>query len=551
MEKIIGKVSATEKNPATIDEFYFWTNSDVLLSPFDVVKVSHLNNSISYGVIEEINHVTDSASHFSSYISSDFGSIKEDEIVNGNTDRVAFNYIRARVIGNNDNVYIPVLHGTPVQLCSVEDIKYALGLDEKNIKNPLRCGYLEMYGEKVPVDINADFIIGPDGAHLNVSGISGLACKTSYSMFLLNSLQQKCMKEKKGKSVAYVFFNVKGQDLLRIDSPVEKLAKEQEDLYKMLELEPKPFKNVHYYYPYSNSKEHHNIQSYGDWNGFVQFQFGHGLASTYKYPFKQCKNKLEYMFSNEDDPSSTLASIITYVNNENKPFGGCKTWKQFQDAINEVFDDASSPARKEIVLSSWKKFSRILHKVISDNLFNDAMDEEKSEVYLSDEIRSIKPNEVKVVDLARLDPSTQAFVFGDIIETINDMMSGKVSDELPDKIVIFVDELNKYASKDTPKDSPILKQLLEIAERGRSLGAILFSVEQFRSAIHDRVKGNCSTSAYGRTNFVEVGKDDYKYLGNTYRTMMTRLSPGDYIISNPALRSLIKIKFPRPTYKQD
>ena len=193
----------------------------------------------------------------------------------------------------------------------------------------------------------------------------------------------------------------------------------------------------------------------------------------------------------------------------------------------------------------------ILHKVISDNLFNDAMDEEKSEVYLSDEIRSIKPNEVKVVDLARLDPSTQAFVFGDIIETINDMMSGKVSDELPDKIVIFVDELNKYASKDTPKDSPILKQLLEIAERGRSLGAILFSVEQFRSAIHDRVKGNCSTSAYGRTNFVEVGKDDYKYLGNTYRTMMTRLSPGDYIISNPALRSLIKIKFPRPTYKQD
>ena len=143
--------------------------------------------AISYGVIEEINHVTDSASHFSSYISSDFGSIKEDEIVKGNTDRVAFNYIRARVIGNNDNVYIPVLHGTPVQLCSVEDIKYALGLDEKNIKNPLRCGYLEMYGEKVPVDINADFIIGPDGAHLNVSGISGLACKTSRRANLLRT----------------------------------------------------------------------------------------------------------------------------------------------------------------------------------------------------------------------------------------------------------------------------------------------------------------------------------------------------------------------------
>lgn len=116
--------------------------------------------------------------------------------------------------------------------------------------------------------------------------------------------------------------------------------------------------------------------------------------------------------------------------------------------------------------------------------------------------------------------------------------------------VVFVDELNKYASKDTPNSSPILQQLLEVAERGRSLGIILFSVEQFRSAILERIKGNCATSAYGRTNFVEVGKPDYKYLGETYKTMMTRLAPGDYIISNPALRSLVKIKFPRPTYKE-
>ena len=82
------------------------------------------------------------------------------------------------------------------------------------------------------------------------------------------------------------------------------------------------------------------------------------------------------------------------------------------------------------------------------------------------------------------------------------------------------------------------------------LALILFSVEQFRSAILERIKGNCATSAYGRTNFVEVGKPDYKYLGETYKTMMTRLAPGDYIISNPALRSLVKIKFPRPTYKE-
>ena len=37
MESVIGKVSATEKNPSTIDEFYFWTKAGCKLGPFDVV----------------------------------------------------------------------------------------------------------------------------------------------------------------------------------------------------------------------------------------------------------------------------------------------------------------------------------------------------------------------------------------------------------------------------------------------------------------------------------------------------------------------------------
>ena len=55
MAKVIGKVSATEKCPSTIDEFYFWTDKKQILSPFDVVKVNHESGSITFGVIEEIN----------------------------------------------------------------------------------------------------------------------------------------------------------------------------------------------------------------------------------------------------------------------------------------------------------------------------------------------------------------------------------------------------------------------------------------------------------------------------------------------------------------
>ena len=113
-----------------------------------------------------------------------------------------------------------------------------------------------------------------------------------------------------------------------------------------------------------------------------------------------------------------------------------------------------------------------------------------------------------------------------------------------------MDELNKYASTDTPKNSPILKQILEVTERGRSQGVNLFAAEQFRSAIYDRVKGNCSTQAYGRTNSIETSKADYKIVPSTYKNILTRLDQGEYIVHNPIFRSMLKIKFPKPIYKQ-
>ena len=86
MLQVIGKVSATEKMPSTIDNFYFWTDKGQILSPFDIVKVEHVSSnsdkSITYGVIEEITHVTDAASHFTNFISSNFGdtfqSVQDD-----------------------------------------------------------------------------------------------------------------------------------------------------------------------------------------------------------------------------------------------------------------------------------------------------------------------------------------------------------------------------------------------------------------------------------------------------------------------------------------
>lgn len=60
------------------------------------------------------------------------------------------------------------------------------------------------------------------------------------------------------------------------------------------------------------------------------------------------------------------------------------------------------------------------------------------------------------------------------------------------------------------KRSPILRQIIDINERGRSQGITQFSAEQFKSAIHERVEGNASTRAYGITNAIEVSKVEHR-----------------------------------------
>ena len=551
----IGKIIATEKQPSTIEEFTFWTKKDLKLKPFDVVVVDHIKDangdpSKTFGVVEEISHITDSPSALAGYISSDFGDINSDAY----TERIGMNYVKCKVVGNDKGIYIPVQEGRKVCLANEEQIMEALGL--KDVKNPLPAGYIEMYDgdnkQTLPVHFNSHFLIGPEGAHLNIAGISGLASKTSYAMFLMKAIQDVAMKEKK-ESVAFIMMNVKGTDLLNIDHLNERKDEIEEirPVYEKLGMEMKPFQNVKYYYPYSKDFTAYTYEKEKN----IKNRMEAGKAFQFKYLFETDEDKecLDLLFANIDDPNETIESIINYIISNGQGFKGVATWEDFKNALYSQTQagKAKTQGGDSISVMSWRKFYRLFNKsyLKCQQMFTNQLGKS---VRLRDQVEQISKNDVMVIDVAKLDEESQGFVFGDVMRAVYNLKLGssmRPDEEIPDRIIIFIDELNKYASNDVPKSSPILRQLLDITERGRSLGIVLFGAEQFVSDIHKRVKGNCATQAFGRTNAIEITKEDFRFVPSVYKTMLTRLKQGEYIIQNPVFRSMLNIKFPKPIYK--
>jgi DNA helicase HerA-like ATPase len=162
----------------------------------------------------------------------------------------------------------------------------------------------------------------------------------------------------------------------------------------------------------------------------------------------------------------------------------------------------------------------------------------------------IRGGEVVVVDIAKLTDDEQTLVFGDILRTLYARYAeaDESDEDLPEKVIIFVDELNKYAPL-REKESPIIEQVLDIAERGRSLGIVLFGAEQFMSAVHPRVVGNCSTRVFGRSGSAELAAEHYRSLDPAIKGNITRMGKGELVLEHAIYRQPVKVVFPLPAYR--
>jgi DNA helicase HerA-like ATPase len=154
---------------------------------------------------------------------------------------------------------------------------------------------------------------------------------------------------------------------------------------------------------------------------------------------------------------------------------------------------------------------------------------------------------VYVVDVANLEEDAQDLIFARIVSKLREHLERR--DLGVKHLIVFVDELNKYAPGDGA-DTYVRKMLLDIAERGRYLGLVLFGAQQFRSQVHRRVVGNSGTALFGRMDPDELSTPGYAVLSPATRTKLATLEKGQLMVRHPHFTQPIFVRFPRPSVMQ-
>ena len=156
---------------------------------------------------------------------------------------------------------------------------------------------------------------------------------------------------------------------------------------------------------------------------------------------------------------------------------------------------------------------------------------------------SFEDRTVYVVDVASSEEDAQDLIFARVVSKLREHLERR--DLGVNHLVVFVDELNKYAASDA-QDTYVRRMLLDIAERGRYLGLVLFSAQQFRSQVHRRVVGNSGTALFGRMDADELATPGYAVLSPATRTKLATLDKGQLMVRHPHFTQPIFIRFPRP-----
>jgi DNA helicase HerA-like ATPase len=434
-------------------------------------------------------------------------------------------------------VFMPPDPGAAVRVVQGADFQKALYIDRMEKKIPIG---MTRTGEAIFA--NLEFLDGTRGAHASISGVSGVATKTSYAMFLIYSLFHSGALGTESANTKAIVFNVKGEDLLWLDKPNNRLGPDQCRAYERLGLPSGPFQSVELLAPVRRRSE----------VPMPDTGSRHDGVRPYCWTLREFARDrlLRFAFADAEDARSQISFIITQVEralehaarqgSDNDPaleLLGTKlvTFAEFVECVSTNLDQIAQTA----AAGTRDAFRRRLHAASHHMGHLVRGDRESAEFRINWDA-----GQVTVIDIHKLHSIAQMFVVGVVLKR---MMERKEEQGTARPLVFVVlDELNKYAPRSGW--SPIQDVLLDIAERGRSLGVSLFGAQQTASEVERRVVANAALKVVGRLDAAEGAHGEYGFLTPVARRRATILSPGTMIVAQPEIPTPILLHFPFPSW---
>src|SRR3954447_16295251 len=538
----VGRVVATELKPSTPHQFYFWTAQASPIGIGALVRVEDRARTV-FGVVTDGFAYSDLVSPLQAVVGAQGDPAASTA---SQTGRAEIRLYAAAVLRQLPEEPLQPVPLGPVWLASDSDVALALRMDgytahERATGIPV--GLYAAGGLEAPVYLDADFLLGPEAAHLNITGVSGLATKTSAVEFLLGSIFQTFPAHK--GTVAALCFNVKGPDLCFLDQPATLSAHDQSQ-YARLGLTPEPFSTVRYYAPLKPDGVNLNT-----------LRTNEELASNTEPLIWGLREVLDYaeVVLNRDDIDAKADAFIDFLGERvvgreyldeslrAKPFT-VQSFTDLEEFFRRIFDYMEGIGKGGEV---WRTHHIATIRKVRNRLSN--ISTRSKGLVTDDGVSNDLPwgrfadRSIQVIDVAGLDPLAQDLVFARVVSKLREHLERR--DLGVDHVVVFVDELNKYAPADGP-ETYVRKMLLDLSERGRYLGLVLFSAQQFRSQVQRRVVGNAGTVIYGRMDVDELATPGYATISAATKIKMATLPKGELMLRHPHFTQPIFVKFPRP-----
>jgi DNA helicase HerA-like ATPase len=442
-------------------------------------------------------------------------------------------------------VYVPPLPGAAVFRAVGDARDLALSFDQMKSRLPIGLGR-----DGLPMYLNFEFLDGTRGAHVNISGISGVATKTTYATFLLYGLFNSGVLGTATANTKALIFNVKGEDLLFLDHENIRLSPEESQKYRDLGMQPGRFGNVSFFAPprRDDPAAKPDVQSR---------QLG---VDAFFWTIEEFATEelLPFVFADAADERQQYTMVVhnvaAFLKREGQPAGDgawriggetLRTYSQLVDAIVQgVSDEETSalwagPAIGRGTINAFVRrllsSQRSLARLVRADVAADALKEHRIDTSRA---------QVTVVDLHNLDDRGKRFVVGVTLRRTFD--EKERSGQRVPLLFVVLDELNKYAPRDG--DSPIKEILLDVAERGRSLGIILIGAQQTASEVERRIIGNSSIRVTGRLDAAEATRPEYGFLPAVHQQRAMIAKPGTMFVHQPQIAVPLIVEFPFPAW---